>query len=40
MGTPQPQSWPEGYKLASQLGVLFPKANAQVLEKVIPGVCK
>jgi protein kinase len=39
MGTPAPSIWPEGYKLASQIGILFPRANATPLEKLIPGVC-
>jgi len=35
LGTPTPQNWPEGYKLASKIGFTFPQFVATPLEKII-----
>jgi hypothetical protein len=40
LGTPQKSEWSEGYKLASQMGVVFPKHPKQDLKKIIPGACE
>eukprot|EP01016_Furgasonia_blochmanni_P051987 TRINITY_DN8249_c0_g1_i1.p1 TRINITY_DN8249_c0_g1~~TRINITY_DN8249_c0_g1_i1.p1 ORF type:complete len:370 (+),score=43.04 TRINITY_DN8249_c0_g1_i1:1221-2330(+) len=36
LGTPNPEEWPEGYKLASQAGYKFPRYPPQSLKKLIP----
>ncbi len=36
LGTPSPQSWPEGYRLASRIGFTFPSFAPVPLDKIIP----
>eukprot|EP00826_Nyctotherus_ovalis_P045106 TRINITY_DN4945_c0_g2_i1.p1 TRINITY_DN4945_c0_g2~~TRINITY_DN4945_c0_g2_i1.p1 ORF type:complete len:307 (+),score=41.37 TRINITY_DN4945_c0_g2_i1:39-959(+) len=36
MGKPDPQAWPEGYRLASKIGFTFPSFEAIPLESIIP----
>ena len=36
LGTPSAQSWPEGYRLASQMGFTFPQYPSQSLSAKIP----
>lgn len=36
MGTPSKEDWPDGYKLAGNLGLQFPKFEARNLAEVIP----
>lgn len=36
MGTPAKEDWPDGYKLAGTLGILFPSHSPQKLANVIP----
>ncbi len=36
LGTPTPQSWPEGYRLASRIGFVFPNFAPVNLQKLIP----
>mmetsp|Transcript_1310 Transcript_1310/g.2904 ORF Transcript_1310/g.2904 Transcript_1310/m.2904 type:complete len:483 (+) Transcript_1310:220-1668(+) len=36
LGTPSPQSWPEGHKLAAQIGFRFPQFVPTKLETLVP----
>ena len=38
LGTP-PKSWATGYKLAQQLGVVFPDITATPMEQIVPSAC-
>lgn len=36
LGTPSPQTWPEGYRLAAKIGFSFPSFAPVALERIIP----
>merc|ERR1719188_2540009 len=40
VGTPSPQVWQEGYKLASKIGFKFPQMIPTNLATIIPGASK
>ena len=36
LGTPSSNQWPEGYKLAAQIGFKFPQCNSVPLRSLVP----